>query len=62
MSQSSEYAVAIKGRSIDAVVTVPGSKSIANRALICAALARGPSIIKGLPDGDDTQAMVLQAL
>jgi 3-phosphoshikimate 1-carboxyvinyltransferase len=61
MSQSSEYAVAIKGRSIDAVVTVPGSKSIANRVLICAALARGSSTIKGLPDGDDTQAM-LQSL
>jgi 3-phosphoshikimate 1-carboxyvinyltransferase len=58
MNQSSEYAVAVKGRSLDAVVNVPGSKSIANRALICAALARGPSIIKGLPDGDDTQAML----
>jgi 3-phosphoshikimate 1-carboxyvinyltransferase len=61
MIQPSEYAVAVKGRSIDAVVTVPGSKSIANRVLICAALARGESSIKGLPDGDDTQAM-LQSL
>ena len=61
MIQSSEHAVAVKGRSIDAVVTVPGSKSIANRALVCAALARGPSTINGLPDGDDTQAM-LQSL
>ena len=61
MTQSSEYAVAAKGRSIDAITTVPGSKSIANRALICAALARGSSTIIGLPDGDDTQAM-LQSL
>ena len=61
MTQSSEYAVATKGRSIDAITTVPGSKSIANRALICAALARGSSTIIGLPDGDDTQAM-LQSL
>ena len=61
MIQSSEHAVAVKGRLIDAVVTVPGSKSIANRALVCAALARGPSTINGLPDGDDTQAM-LQSL
>ena len=61
MIQSSEHAVAVKGRSIDAVVTVPGSKSIANRALVCAALSRGPSTINGLPDGDDTQAM-LQSL
>jgi 3-phosphoshikimate 1-carboxyvinyltransferase len=42
----------------DAVVTVPGSKSIANRALICAALARGRSELVNVPDGDDTMAMV----
>lgn len=43
---------------VDAVVTVPGSKSIANRALVCAALADGTSELRGLPDGDDTTAMV----
>ena len=43
---------------IDAVVAVPGSKSIANRALICAALADGTSTLGNLPDGDDTQAMI----
>ena len=58
MTRLDEYAVGVKGRSLDAVATVPGSKSIANRALICAALARGASTIIGLPDGDDTQAMV----
>ena len=58
MTQQSEYAVAVKSGAIDAVATVPGSKSIAHRALICAALARGDSTIKGLPDGDDTQAML----
>jgi 3-phosphoshikimate 1-carboxyvinyltransferase len=36
---------------------VPGSKSIANRALVCAALAPGRSALSGLPDGDDTMAM-----
>ncbi len=61
MTQQSEYAVATKSGALDAVATVPGSKSIAHRALVCAALARGDSTIKGLPDGDDTQAM-LQAL
>jgi 3-phosphoshikimate 1-carboxyvinyltransferase len=51
-------------RPLDAVVTVPGSKSIANRALVCAALADGDSRLRGLPGGDDTVAMVscLQAL
>ena len=43
---------------LDAVVAVPGSKSIANRALICAALADGSSTLANLPDGDDTEAML----
>jgi 3-phosphoshikimate 1-carboxyvinyltransferase len=43
---------------LDAVVAVPGSKSIANRALICAALAEGTSTFSNLPDGDDTEAML----
>jgi len=42
---------------IDASVEVPGSKSVANRALVCAALANGHSEIAGLPGGDDTVAM-----
>ncbi len=44
-------------RPLDATVLVPGSKSIANRALVCAALAGGVSALAGLPDGDDTAAM-----
>ena len=43
---------------IIAQVTVPPSKSIANRALICAALAGGESEIVGLAPGDDTSAML----
>jgi 3-phosphoshikimate 1-carboxyvinyltransferase len=43
---------------VDAVVGVPGSKSIANRALVCAALAEGTSTLANLPDGDDTEAML----
>ncbi len=39
-------------------VAVPPSKSIANRALICAALAAGESEIVGLAPGDDTNAMI----
>ena len=44
---------------VDAVVAVPGSKSIANRALVCAALADGSSLLANLPDGDDTEAMLV---
>lgn len=36
----------------------PGSKSITNRALICAALARGVSRLTGVLDSDDTRVMV----
>lgn len=43
---------------LDAVVAVPGSKSVANRALVCAALAPGTSHLDNLPGGDDTEAML----
>jgi len=43
---------------LDAVVTVPGSKSITNRALVCAALAAGRSTLTGALVADDTEAMV----
>lgn len=42
----------------DAVVTVPGSKSLTNRALVCAALADGTSELTGVLFADDTEAMV----
>ena len=42
----------------DAVVAVPGSKSITNRALVCAALADGASTLRGIGRSDDTEAML----
>lgn len=39
-------------------IQVPGSKSIANRALICAALADGNSVVSNCAPGDDTRAML----
>jgi 3-phosphoshikimate 1-carboxyvinyltransferase len=36
----------------------PGSKSITNRALVCAALAEGESILAGALDSEDTQVMI----
>ena len=41
-----------------ATITVPGSKSITNRALVCAALAEGTSVLDGALWADDTEAMV----
>lgn len=39
-------------------VTVPGSKSHTNRALVCAALAAGTSTLDGVLFADDTEAMM----
>ncbi len=43
---------------VDAVVRVPGSKSITNRALVAAALADGRSRLEGVLFADDTEAML----
>ncbi len=43
---------------LTATVRPPGSKSITNRALLCAALAEGPSVLTGALDSDDTHVMV----
>ncbi|MEM8735831.1 MAG: 3-phosphoshikimate 1-carboxyvinyltransferase, partial [Planctomycetota bacterium] len=43
---------------IDASIRPPGSKSITNRALVCAALATGTSQLHGVLDSEDTQVML----
>ncbi|MBN2507466.1 MAG: 3-phosphoshikimate 1-carboxyvinyltransferase [Verrucomicrobia bacterium] len=43
---------------VDATVTVPGSKSITNRALVLAALAQGETLLEGALWSDDTRVMV----
>jgi 3-phosphoshikimate 1-carboxyvinyltransferase len=45
-------------RRTDATVVLPGSKSLTNRALILAALASNPVILKGALWSEDPQAMV----
>ena len=42
---------------LDATVTVPGSKSLTNRALVCAALAAGRSTVDNALVADDSLAM-----
>jgi len=42
---------------VDAVVTLPGSKSITNRALILAAVADGPSVVRRALRSRDTSLM-----
>ena len=41
-----------------ATVRPPGSKSITNRALVCAALAEGESLLTGALESDDTRVMI----
>jgi 3-phosphoshikimate 1-carboxyvinyltransferase len=46
------------GRPIRSTVRPPGSKSITNRALVCAALADGVSTLNGALDSEDTRVMI----
>ncbi|MBW6434113.1 3-phosphoshikimate 1-carboxyvinyltransferase [Actinoplanes hulinensis] len=55
---SDVLAVAPLTRPVDATVRPPGSKSITNRALLCAALADGTSTLSGVLFADDTRAMM----
>ncbi len=48
----------VDGRLDHTVADVPGSKSITNRALVCAALADGTSTLRGVAPGDDSVAML----
>src|SRR5215510_8072278 len=45
-------------RPIRGHVRPPGSKSITNRALVCAALADGVSTLTGALDSEDTRVMI----
>ena len=56
MSQSIEITPA--AGPIVATVRPPGSKSITNRALVCAALAAGDSRLTGALDSEDTRVMI----
>jgi 3-phosphoshikimate 1-carboxyvinyltransferase len=58
MSTSQSYAVTPLRSALNAVVHVPGSKSVAARALVCAAMATGESTVSNLPSGDDTKSML----
>lgn len=56
MSFPAEIAVRPRGP-LDAVVRVPGSRSLTNRALVAAALADGESVLGNALSSDDTDAM-----
>ncbi len=43
---------------MNSTVVIPGSKSITNRALVCASLATGTTVLRGALVADDTEAML----
>ena len=55
-------AVAPLERAPDVAIRPPGSKSITNRALVCATLAAGESVLEGALFADDTRAMMAAAV
>jgi len=55
---SEPYVVEPLPAGFDVEVEVPGSKSLTNRALVCASLAPGTSELSGVLYADDTEAMV----
>lgn len=52
------YPCKIATRPLNALVQIPGSKSITNRALIASALADGTSLLSGILLADDTRYMM----
>jgi 3-phosphoshikimate 1-carboxyvinyltransferase len=58
VARSYPVELAIRPRGpLAATLRVPGSKSITNRAAVCAALGRGESHLLGALESDDTEAM-----
>ncbi len=48
----------IPGGPVHGSIRPPGSKSLTNRALICAAMAEGPSRLTGSLASEDTEVMI----
>ena len=57
MTSSPAWSAPVADGPLDALVEVPGSKSLSNRYLVLAALATGPSRLRGVLDSRDTRLM-----
>ena len=53
-----QYNVPFVNRPVSGSIRPPGSKSITNRALVCAAAARDKSVLQNALDSEDTQVMI----
>ncbi|MCG2800135.1 MAG: 3-phosphoshikimate 1-carboxyvinyltransferase [Cellulomonas sp.] len=57
MTDHTAWAAPVASAPLDALVPVPGSKSLSNRYLVLAALAEGPSRLRGVLASRDTRLM-----
>jgi 3-phosphoshikimate 1-carboxyvinyltransferase len=57
-SEQSALTITPATRPVRGCIRPPGSKSITNRALVCAALASGASTLTGALDSEDTRVMI----
>lgn len=57
MTSPAAWTAPTADRPLDALVEVPGSKSLSNRYLVLAAIASGPSRLRGVLDSRDTRLM-----
>ena len=48
----------VPGGPVSGTIRPPGSKSLTNRALVCAAFANGPSLLSGALRSEDTEVMI----
>ena len=58
MNDSIEKSILLAHAPLRGSVRPPGSKSITNRALVCAALVDGRSVLHGALDSEDTRVMI----
>jgi 3-phosphoshikimate 1-carboxyvinyltransferase len=58
VSSVNPFLIPVIEKSFDVEITLPGSKSIALRQLAITALAAGKTALSGIPECDDTQAMI----
>lgn len=62
MTEELHLTLAPREKNIQATLDLPGSKSIANRVLLLAALAKGTSILHHVPDVSEDVRLMIQAL
>ncbi|MCB0791395.1 MAG: 3-phosphoshikimate 1-carboxyvinyltransferase [Flavobacteriales bacterium] len=51
-------AITAPSRPVHVRIDLPGSKSVANRAILCASLAGTPEVVSGVPGADDTRRSI----